>query len=270
MGVAAAIAGAAVVGAGATIYAGNKAAGAAKDAANQSANTEKYIYDTTRSDYAPYRAVGVNALGQLARLYGVPTEDRTATPVTPTTGVIGNYGGGLGGIAGRFGEMIRGGINNATPPPAQRPATPAAPTDRFGGFTASPSYQWRLDQGLKAIERRASANGSRYSGATLKAMDRYAGGEASQEFDTYANRLASLAGVGQTATGAVAQAGQQYAGGVSNAYQQAGAARASAYQNTGNAINQGVQNLASAYLYNKGYGTPPTAGTPTNSWYGRA
>lgn len=269
MGVAAAIAGAAVVGAGATIISGNKAAGAAKDAAKMSADTERYIYDTTRADYAPYRAVGVNALGQLARLYGVPTEDTTATPA-PTSGVAGNYGGGFGGIAGRFGEIVRGGITNGSQPTTQRPATPTVPTDRFGGFTASPSYQWRLEQGLKAIERRASANGARYSGATLKAMDRYAGGEASQEFDTYANRLAALAGVGQTATGSVAQAGQSYATGASNAYTNAGNARASAYTNTGNAINQGVQNLASAYLYNKGYQAPPTAGTPTNMWYGRA
>lgn len=250
MGVAAAIAGAAVVGAGASIISSNKAAGAAKQAAQMSADTEKYIYDTTRADYAPYRAVGVNALGQLARLYGVPTEDRSA----PATASASYYPtGSIGGIAGNWADIIRRGQGGGNQ--SARPATPAAPAEPYGGFVASPSYQWRLNQGLQAIERRASANGARFSGATLKAMDRYAGGEASQEFDTYANRLAALAGVGQTATGSVAQAGQNYATGASNAYTNAGNARASAYTNAGNAINQGVQNLASAYLYNKGWGT---------------
>lgn len=83
--------------------------------------------------------------------------------------------------------------------------------------------------------------------------------------DTAANRLAALAGVGQTATTTVAQAGQNYAGqtganttnaarGAADAYIAGGNARASSYANTGNAINQGVQNLAAAYLYNQGWG----------------
>lgn len=255
MGIAGAIAGvSAVVGAGASIISGNKAAGAAKYAADQSAEVQKYIYDTTRSDYAPYRTVGVNALGRLAALYGVSTEDKTASE--PLAASVGALGSGLNGIGGTWADILRrnGGAGSVAANATAQPAKQAVSSEPYGGFTASPSYQWRLDQGLKAIERRASANGARYSGATLKAMDRYAGGEASQEFDTYANRLAALAGVGQTATGSVAQAGQSYATGASNAYTNAGNARASAYTNTGNAINQGVQNLASAYLYNKGWG----------------
>lgn len=265
MGIAGAIAGAAVVGGAATIISGNKAANAQKDAAAQSSALEKYMYDTTRADYAPYRTVGNNALGKLASLYGVSTVDPNAA--TPASGVAAYYGGGFGGIGGRFADTFRG---DDAAPTSPTPTAPAASSDPYGGFVASPSYQWRLDQGLKAIERRASANGSRYSGGTLRAMDRYAGGEASQEFDTYANRLASLAGVGQTATGSTAAAGQAYASGASQAYTNAGNARASAYQNTGNAINQGVQNVASAYLYNQGYGKTPTTGAPAGNWYGSA
>jgi len=237
MGVAAAIAGAAVVGAGASIISGNKAAGAAQYAADQSAAVQKYQYDTTRADYAPYRAVGNNALYKMAGLYGVGTSDPTAAKSSGGTYTLPS------------GQVIN--LPGAT---STASATTNGTPD-YGGFYASPSYKFRLDEGMKAIERRASANGSRFSGATAKALDRYAGNEASQEFGNYSNALAAMAGVGQSATGSTAQAGQNYANGASNAYTNAGNARASAYENTGNAINQGVNNIASAYLYNKGYGS---------------
>jgi hypothetical protein len=236
MGVAAAIAGAAVVGAGASIISGNKAAGAAQYAADKSEQTQRYMYDTTRADYAPYRSVGYNALGKLAGLYGVGTKDPYAAQPTGMGG-FGQYGGvGVMGAA----QPAAQGTTNGTPD--------------YGGFYASPSYQFRLAEGMKAIERSAASRGSLRGGATQKAINNYAQGEASTEFDNYANRLASLAGVGQSATGSTAQAGQNYANGTSNAYTDAGNARASAYQNTGNAINGGLTNIASAYLYNKGYG----------------
>lgn len=219
MGVAAAIAGAAVVGAGASIISGNKAASAARDAAAQSNEVQKYMYDTTRSDYAPYRAVGYNALGKLAGLYGVGTSNS----MVPGTGT------GVSGAA----------KNNGTP--------------NYGGFYASPSYQFRLNEGLKAIERSAASHGQLRGGATMKSLNNYAQGEASTEFGNFANGLAGLAGVGQQATGSTAQAGSNYANAASNAFTNAGNARASAYENTGNAINGGLTNIASAYLYNKGY-----------------
>ena len=71
MGVGAAIAGAAVVGAGSSIVTGNKAAKASKQAAEQSAAVEKYIYDQSREDNAPWRDVGIGALGKLATMYGI-------------------------------------------------------------------------------------------------------------------------------------------------------------------------------------------------------
>ena len=81
----------------------------------------------------------------------------------------------------------------------------------------------------------------------------------------FANRLAALAGVGQTATsqtvGAATQYGATAGNNIINAGQTAanaaiaaGNAKASSYANTGNAINQGVQNLASLYLYQQGGG----------------
>jgi len=220
MCVAAAIGGAAVAGAGASIYAGNKAAKAQGKAADAAAavNREQIVeerrqYDTTRADYAPYREVGYGALGKLAGMYGV------AAP---------GGGAGYGGT---------------------------------GDFETSPGYAFRMAEGQKAIERSAAARGSLGSGGTLKALTRYAQGVASDEYNNYANRLAALAGVGQSATGSTASAGQAMVNGIgaanqgiANAATAAGNARASSFANTGSAINSGVNNLASLYLYQQGGG----------------
>ena len=49
-----------------------------------------------------------------------------------------------------------------------------------------PGYQWRLDQGNKAVERSAAAGGMLQSGKTLKGLQRWSQGLASQEYkDAY-------------------------------------------------------------------------------------
>lgn len=235
--VAVAIGGAAVLGAGASIIAGNQASNATRSAAQQSADVQRYMYDTTRSDYAPYRDVGQGALYKLADMYGVSRPTGTA----PTTGTATAPGGLWSNYFGNTATGTTGGT-------ATQPRTAG-----YEGFQASPGYQFRMDEALKSIERSAASRGMRLSGATADALQRRAQGVASSEYENYANRLASLAGVGQTSTAGTAAAGAQYAQGASQAYTQAGQARASAYQNTGNAINNGVTNLASAYLYNNGF-----------------
>lgn len=89
-------------------------------------------------------------------------------------------------------------------------------------FQADPGYQFRMAEGQKAIERSAAARGGLNSGATLKALTRYGQDVGSQEYqnaynrfnsdrDRRFNRLASLAGVGQTANAQNATAGMNYA-----------------------------------------------------------
>lgn len=124
----------------------------------------------------------------------------------------------------------------------------------YGGFTASPGYQFRQDEAAKAIQRSAAATGQLQSGATLKALDRYSQGIASDEYTNWWNRLAGIAGVGQAATEATASAGQNATSGISNAIGAAGNARASSYANTGSAINGTLNNVLSSYLYSKGWG----------------
>lgn len=156
-------------------------------------------------------------------------------------------------------------------------------------FTANqmyqdPGYQFRLSEGMKAIERSAAARGLLQSGGTLKGIQRYGQEFAANEYGNAFNRylrerearlnpLQSLAGVGQTSAqtmaGAAGATGANLANiGLMGGANQAGAAlqmgniRASQYGGYGSALGQalqypGVQN----YLSNLGtawsYGTTP-------------
>jgi hypothetical protein len=126
--------------------------------------------------------------------------------------------------------------------------------DPAAEIAATSGYQFRLGEGVKAVERSASARGRLMSGASMKAIQRFGEGLASSEYNIFADRLAGLAGVGQSATAATSAAGQNSSAQIAAAYGRAGDARASSYANTGSAISQGVNNLASLYLFQKGGG----------------
>lgn len=243
---AAAIAGAAVVGAGASVYSASKAAKAQKNAAN-SANAvqlkqlaqQQTQYEQDRADLAPFREAGYKALGQI----------------------------GTGTMPG--GEFNR----NFT----------------MSDYEADPGYAFRLSEGNKALETSAAARGGVLSGGTLKALARYSQDTASQEYgaaygrwnqnttDRY-NRLASIAGVGQTATnsgiaaGANNQAAQAAgAGAIGQNILGAGNARASQYVATGNAIGNLAGNIGQYYALKDLYKMPAGGGMttpPYNPGYG--
>jgi hypothetical protein len=205
----AAIAGAAIVGAGASIYSAKKAAKAQKQAADQSVAEQRRQYDQTRADQAPWRTAGSAAIDKMAAVYG---------------------------------------LNGMT---AKNPdGTPA----QYGGFFASPDYQFRKDESIKAANAGLASRGLLNSGAAVRAKTALAGNLASSEFGDWWNRLAGVAGVGQTATQATSAAGQNAANNISAAYTNAGNARASAYMNTGAAINNGLQNMGSLYAFGAGGG----------------
>ncbi len=100
---------------------------------------------------------------------------------------------------------------------------------------ADPGYQFGLDQGNRALNQRVAAAGGRVSGAALKAGTRYATdyastgyGAAYQRKQDRLNRLAALAGVGQTATAGTAMAGQNAANQISGITTSQGDASAAA------------------------------------------
>lgn len=224
--VAVAIGGAAVLGAGASIISGNKAASAQEKGAQQAVNEQQSEYNQTRADLAPWRSAGSTALTSLMSAYG------------------------LGGGAGGGGSVAPGatGTNGG-----------------YGGFFQSPGYQWQFDQGLKAIDHGAASRGMLGSGATVKAEQRYGTGLASQDFGNYTAGLAGIAGVGQSATNTTAQAGSTAASNISNELIASGNARASSYANAGSSVNSGLNNVMSAYLMQNMGAFNPSSGPTTFS-----
>ena len=210
--VAAAVVGGSLVGAAATTAAGSKAAKAQTQAARQASDTELQMFEQNRADLAPFREAGYTALGQL--------------------------GQGLGD-SGDFSRDFA-----------------------VADFQADPGYQFRMAEGTKALERSAAARGGLLSGATGKALTRFGQDYGSQEYgnaygrfnadrDRRFNRLASIAGVGQTATTQTAQLGANTASNVAGNFNAAGNARAANAVNTGNAVNNAIGSLGQFYLQNK-------------------
>lgn len=92
-----------------------------------------------------------------------------------------------------------------------------------------PGYQFRQQQGENALSRAMAARVMLNSGAAMKEAARFNQGLASDEFTNVYNRLAGLAGTGQTAAGNLASLGSQYMQSAGNNAGQMANARASAY-----------------------------------------
>lgn len=135
---------------------------------------------------------------------------------------------------------------------------PTPPTPE--SIMTDPAVKFRLEQGRKAIESSAAARGTSFSGATLKDIDTYAQGVASDEyskvFDRFQveraarlNPLLSVAGVGQVAanqtTANAANIGMTGAQRVGEFGTEAAANRASGYVGGANAWRESLQGLSS-------------------------
>lgn len=74
----------------------------------------------------------------------------------------------------------------------------------YGGFTATPGYEFRREQGIGAIDASAAARGGLKSGATMKALTEFGDGLAAQEYGNFYNRLSDAAVMGQAAGTSIA------------------------------------------------------------------
>ena len=144
-------------------------------------------------------------------------------------------------------------------------------------MTQDPGYQFRLSEGLKALNRQQAAGGNFLSGGALKAAARYGQDYASNEYQNAYNRAltqynttAALANVGQTTANALGNEATTLGSNLGNLYYNAGtnagASRASGYLGMGNAVSSGVnsylnytqnQNLMNALINNQ---TPTAVG----------
>lgn len=218
--VAAAVVGGAIIGGVATNMAAGTAADAQAESAAQSDATQRYMYDQTRSDNAPFLANGTAASNKLANYLGL-SGDATSP----------NYGS------------------------LNRKFTAA---DLAADVPYSTGMQFGLDQGTTGINRLAAASGSLNSGATLKALAKFGNdygnqqaGAAQNRFtadqtNTY-NRLAGVAGSGQTAANTIDSAGASTANALSNTAIGLGNARGASAIAQGNAISGGANSISNYY-----------------------
>lgn len=126
--------------------------------------------------------------------------------------------------------------------------------DGYSGFRATPGYQFRVNEGARAIQSGAAARGGLNSGATMKALTRFGQDIAGEEYGNYLNRLGAMSGTGQVATNSMNAAGQNYAAGAGNALMAGGAARASGYNAIGQGIQQGLQGAGQIAGFGYGQG----------------
>jgi hypothetical protein len=314
-----------LLGIGAGLVGGAMQSGAVGDAAESqaagsaaAAAEQRRQYDLTRSDYAPARFQGDNALNEIARYLGLPqyqggssgsqyaglTSDQIRSQLAPkfTTGAT---PAGLGAPTGQITYGPNGNSQDqvyqaGTPGTVDQAGLDAAVNSaqqggqgQSGGYTAplpadvdprqDPGYQFGLDQGMQGLDRKIAAGGGRVSGASLKAATQYATNYATTGYNAAyqrrqdrLNRLQSLAGLGQTATGGSAAAGSSAANAISGLYRDqgdnAGSAQLAQGNIWGNAINQGVaayQNRPTATnssVYKPGVGGLGAGGSPDGYW----
>lgn len=222
IGTGAAILGGAVIGGLAGIAGGNKAAKAQENAAQVGADATLQAQREALAAQKPFLEGGYSATNKLLDLLGL----------SQNTGAAG------------FGSLNQ-----------QFSFTP-------GDLTQTPGYQFQLDQGQEALDRKAAAGGGFYSGANLKAAQSFGQNLAGTTFDNEYNRafnafqtnrantlnpLQALAGQGQSSANNVSGIQQNTGNALANLYTGLGNAQGAAAISRGNAIGGAINSGLSAW-----------------------
>ena len=257
----------------------SKAADAQSAAAQAQIDLQREIYQKTSRKFQPYYQAGNNALAAYMYEMGLGAAPTVGgTPLTIQKITQGEQGGGWGDdsiLSNRQKSMIEGyfaqnGVDlNAGPnggdtfrvggktfdtmAEARKYATEnARGASEYQGFTATPGYQFRVDEGNNAINAMAGARGGLVSGATMQALQERGQNLATEEYGNYMNRLSGLTGMGMSAAGNQASAGANYASGASNALANQGNAQAAGYIGQRNALMGGINTGLNIYGYMQG------------------
>ena len=220
---------AAGVGAAGAIGGAALSSSAAKSAANtqaaaqqQATQFQKDALQQTRIDNAPWMYAGQTALYQLMDGLGLA---RPQNPIfyDPNSGPIGSA------YAQGSNQNAMGQPGTPDTPGQTSNATSAwgGPMTQGAGFTQTPGYQFQVQQANDAVQNRMAALGMAGSGDAMKALATTTNGLAAQEYGNYLNRLASMAGMGQTQTTNQNAATMGAAGNMSNIAMVGGQQRAS-------------------------------------------
>ena len=286
----------AIVGAAAQGKAASKAAKAQTQSAQQDLAFQKETRDLTRSDLAPFKNAGSNALAAYNYLLGLgsaPTIGGTAASIETINGVQPGVqpGPSVGRVNALGGNMSGRGRDSANPyQPTAAPQT--APTQyrvngqlfstladaqtyanahktggtTYAGLETTPGYQFQFDQGMAGVNALAGARGGLDSGATRQALMETGQGMAQQYRDSYLNRLAGLSDMGVSAASMQGNANSNAAAGVSNALSGIGNAKAAGAIGVGNAFSGMTNNLLGTFQYQKAQQPANTSGIGWGNW----
>lgn len=168
---------AAAIEVGGAIYSANKQSGAAKDAANASNQATQASIDEQKREF------DINQTNQAPWL----NTGKSALSV----------------LSGMYGLNSDGSGTSANAPD-------------YSAFYNSPDYQFALTQGQGSLDRDAAARGTLYSGGHTADAISFGQGLASQQFGNFYNRMAGLAGAGQTTAINLGNQGMQMASNIGN------------------------------------------------------
>jgi len=286
---------ASLLGAGASLFGGLMSSDSAGDAADAQAGaarasdaTQRYQYDTTRADNAPFRETGLAANNKLAQIMGlrsggggggqdqqalrnqllaqftsagVPTEIRS--PFVQGHSDDGNWGGeviGYGPASQIVDEQgLQAAINQRmSQQTAEQDADPSTGSlmrnfsmaDRDADPVYQSGLQFGLDNGNTAINRQAAAGGSTLSGATLKALTRFGNDYGSTKAGESYNRFNNNQDRTYNKLAGLSGAGQQATNQVSAAGQNMANNISASQQGLGNA--QGASSIARGNAWQNG------------------
>jgi len=266
--------------AGATLGAGLLSAGAAQSAADTQASaadratqSQKQMFDTINQQNAPWRQAGQTALGDIASGFGRNTPQidwQKYLQDNPDVAADPYFGQNPQAHYQQYGQKEGRQVSNLP-----QTTQPGQFTHQFNAedlkSNLSPSYNFMLQQGLGATQNALNVGGGNISGNTMRGMTKFAEDYAStgyqQAFENYTanqtnifNRLADIAGLGQTSNQTVAGAGAPISASTAASMMSAGASRAGGTVGAANALTGGASNAASWYsmpaMINAWRGTP--------------
>lgn len=244
----------------------DKATQAQTQAAQQQLALQERMYDESVDRVTPWMQGGTLAQDAMLSMLGLgnaPMVGGTAPEIetyqipgayTPSTEKAGPGSTGSPLMpGGSYGEPTTGYRVNGQTFGTMEDAQAYANANKTGGtewsWQTDPGYQFRLGEGLNALESSAAARGGLYSGAAMRDALQYGQDFASNEFGNVWNRLAGLSGSGLSAASMGNASGQNYANGASNALGAMGNASAAGAIAGGNAINTGIGNALGAWNY---------------------
>ena len=223
--VAVAIAGAGLVGAGASIYSSSQAADAQREGIAASTAAQQKAFDQQKELQEPFRQGGMTAQNRLMTLLGLTPGGDSGLTVDPNDPNFGKYSRDFG----------------------------------MADYQADPGYAFRLSEGMKGLQNSAAARGLLSSGSTLKGITDYSQGMASQEYGNAYNRyqtnrknqldpLTGMLGFSTTANTNTSNAAGALGQGLAQGAAATGNVNASAYMNTGNALTNALNTGTGAYM----------------------